>query len=248
MNPNKIKRPSFWTSWMIFWSGIGFLAVYPLLVVLLSRKKWFFYAQIVRRAWVNWCLFWGFIRVEQVFEEPLIKHKPYVITPNHTSKLDMLTLVGRLGIDISYMAREEIQRIPLFGIFIRTIDIPIDLNNSRKTVIAYQRGIDHLKNGNNLVIFPEGTISRLTPKLSPFKDGAFKMAIEQQVDIVPVTIIGNWELASDFGPFNFKPGKVIQYVHKPISTLGMTSRQTGELKQKVFRIIEQKLAAYGYHQ
>jgi len=96
------------------------------------------------------------------------------------------------------------------------------------------------------VIFPEATIHMQVPKLGRFKDGAFKLAIEKQIDILPVTIIGNWIILPDKGKFHFRPGKVIQYVHEPISTKGMTIENTEELKQKVYSIIESKLAEYGY--
>lgn len=234
--------------WIAFWWVLGFLLTYPLLHITLSRHEWYPLAQKIRKVWLNWCIFWGFVQVEQIFEVPIDKTKSYVITPNHTSKLDMIVLLARIGIDFVYMAKEEFQRIPLLGLFFRTIDIPVDPDNPRKAALAYRRGIQHLRQGKSLAIYPEGTIARITPRLTPFKNGAFRMAIEEQVDVLPVTSIGHWELLSDFHQYHYKPGKVIQYVHKPISTKGLTIRDSEQLKQKVFDIIASKLEQHGYHQ
>jgi 1-acyl-sn-glycerol-3-phosphate acyltransferase len=136
----------------------------------------------------------------------------------------------------------------VFGIFFRTIDIAVDRKNTRQAAKAYQKAKDHLDSGKSIVVFPEGTIHKHTPKLGRFKDGAFRLAIEKQVDVLPVTIIGNWLLLPDKGKFRFRPGKVLQYVHKPISTKGLTLDDTDALRDKVLRIIAGKLTEHGYLQ
>ena len=229
-----------------FFVLIGFIVLYPGFLITLSNPKWHGSAHNLRRLWGKWNFFWGFVRVEQITEEELDRNKAYVIAPNHTSQLDIVTLTVKLKLDFSFMAKIELARIPVFGIFFRTIDIAVDRKNARQSANAYMKAKSLLDSGKSLVIFPEGTIYNTVPKLGRFKDGAFKMAIETQVDVLPVTIIGNWNILPDRGDFHFIPGKVFQYIHKPISTKGMTVDQIDELKQKVFGIIESKLAEYGY--
>jgi 1-acyl-sn-glycerol-3-phosphate acyltransferase len=236
------------TLWFVTGVVVGFLCIYPILHFTLQKPSWYAIAQKTRRAWLRWCLLWGGVRVNQIFEVPLEQNKVYVITPNHTSKLDMITLHARLGIDFIFMAKEEFKHIPLFGLFFKTIDIPVDFRNKFKAAKAYINARKRLAEGTSITIYPEATIDRNTPKLSPFKDGAFRLAIEQQVDIVPVTSIGHWELLSDFDIYYFSPGTVIQYVHAPVSTKGLTLKDTEALKQKVFNIIANKLTEYGYQQ
>jgi 1-acyl-sn-glycerol-3-phosphate acyltransferase len=232
--------------WFGFWTFIGFVILYPGFLITLSNPKWYSYAHMLRRFWGRWLFFFGAIRVKQIIEEPFDHTKPYIIAPNHTSQLDIVSLTVKLRLDFNFMAKMELAKVPVFGIFFRTIDIAVDRKNARQAAMAYQKAMDHLDTGKSIVLFPEGTIHRGVPKLMKFKDGAFKLAIDKQMDILPVTIIGNWKVLPDQGKFEFIPGKVIQFVHKPISTKGMTVNQIDELKQKVFGIIESKLAEYGY--
>lgn len=234
--------------WFGLWTVIGFLILYPGFAITLSKPKWYSKAHQLRRFWGRWLFFWGAIRVKQIIETPFDHSKPYVIAPNHTSQLDIVTLTVKLRLDFNFMAKNDLADVPVFGIFFRTIDIAVDRKNMRKAAQAYQQAMTHLDTNKSIVIFPEGTINLKTPKLGRFKEGAFKLAIEKQVDLLPVTIIDNWKVLPDRGQFHFLPGKVIQYVHTPISTKGMTVDQTDELKTKVFHIIENKLAEYGYKQ
>jgi 1-acyl-sn-glycerol-3-phosphate acyltransferase len=135
----------------------------------------------------------------------------------------------------------------LFGIFFRTIDIAVDRKNVRHSAWAFQQAKDQLVNEHkSIVIFPEGTIPPHVPKMGRFKDGPFRLAIETQRPILPVTIIGNWVALPDKGKLRFRPAVITQYVHAPISTIGMTLDDVDTLKQKVYNLIEQKLAEYGY--
>jgi 1-acyl-sn-glycerol-3-phosphate acyltransferase len=79
-----------------------------------------------------------------------------------------------------------------------------------------------------------------------FKEGPFKMAIEKQIDIIPVSIIGNHKIFNDAGVITGGPGKVIQYIHKPVSTKGLTMDDLEALKMQVFDTINNKLLAHGY--
>ena len=232
--------------WFGFWVLIGFIILYPGFAITLSNPKWYYRAHQLRRFWGRWLFFWGAIRVKQIIQTPFDHSKPYVIAPNHSSQLDIVTLSVKLRLDFNFMAKIELARIPVFGIFFRTIDIAVDRKNIRQAAKAYQKALDHLDSGKSIVVFPEGTIVGSAPKLGRFKEGAFKLAIEKQVDLLPVTIIGNWDVLPDKGKFHFMPGKVIQYVHTPISTKGMTVDQVNELRDKVFQLIGSKLDDYGY--
>ncbi len=232
--------------WFGFWVLIGFIILYPGFALTLSNPKWYSRAHQLRRFWGRWLFFWGAIRVKQIIETPFNHQSPYVIVPNHTSQLDIVSLTVKLRLDFNFMAKMELAKVPVFGIFFRTIDIAVDRKNIRQAAKAYQKAMLHLDSGKSIVIFPEGTINSHTPKLGRFKEGAFKLAIEKQVDILPVTIIGNWQVLPDQGKFHFLPGKVIQYVHTPISTKGMTIDDVDVLKEKVFQIIKSKLAEYGH--
>lgn len=234
--------------WFSLGVSISLILTYPLLFIFLRVFVQHHIAKTIRTYWLKFCLCWGGIRVKTIYESPLSNDKAYLFTPNHTSKLDMITLPTQLGSQVIFMAKEEFKYIPLFGIFFKTLDIPVNFNKNSQIVLAMRQASKALQKGINLIIFPEGKIGRHTPKLSPFKNGAFKLAIENQVDVVPVTIIDNWKLLSDEDIYYYSPGEVIKYVHTPISTKGMTKADVEALKQQVFHIIAHKLAEYGYKQ
>lgn len=222
------------------------MVLYPVILIVLSNPKTYRFGHLVRRFWGKFLLLVGFIKVKQIFEVPLDFNKSYLITPNHTSQLDIITVSAKLKLFFNFIAKAELEKIPLFGIWFRTIDIAVDRKDPRKGAESYRKGLRWLEQGNSMVIFPEGTISNKVPKLIKFKDGPFKMAIEKQIDILPITIIGNWKILPDQGVFEARPGFVTQYIHKPISTVGLTNADVQKVKDEVFIIISNKLQEYGY--
>ena len=103
-----------------------------------------------------------------------------------------------------------------------------------------RRAARALDRGTSLTLFPEGTIPAFTPRMKPFKDGAFKLAIEKQVPIVPVTFLDHWRLFGE--PLEMlglaRPGLARAVVHPAISTTGMTEADLVALRSEVFRVIE----------
>jgi 1-acyl-sn-glycerol-3-phosphate acyltransferase len=104
-----------------------------------------------------------------------------------------------------------------------------------------KRSLSAIDDGKNLVIFPEGGIvTEKEPVMSRFKDGAFRVAIEKQIPLVPVTIPYNWIiLPPDEFLLRWHPLHVI--FHEPIQTTGLTLEDLDTLKDKVFAIIKEEL-------
>lgn len=244
LSRNPLK--TLYATWLALCISVFFLLLYPIIYYALSNPRRYPLGHKLRRVWGLLLFGATGIRVKQETELELDPSKPYIITPNHTSQLDIVTLSVKLRLDFSFMAKIELARIPLFGIWFRTIDIGVDRRNVRKAAEAYKKAQRFIDSGRSLIMFPEGTISNKVPTLVPFKDGPFRLAIETQVDILPVTIIGNWILLPDQGVFEGRPGTAFQYIHAPISTKGLTLADTDMLKKKVFDIIQSKLREYGY--
>jgi 1-acyl-sn-glycerol-3-phosphate acyltransferase len=95
----------------------------------------------------------------------------------------------------------------------------------------------------SLVIFPEGKIDdHYPPKLGEFKNGPFRLAIDKNIPLVPVTIANIWQISwDDGGKYGSKPGICDIYIHKPIDTTGLSADHADELKDKVFKLIDSKL-------
>jgi 1-acyl-sn-glycerol-3-phosphate acyltransferase len=111
---------------------------------------------------------------------------------------------------------------------------------------AFKKAEESLKDGKHVVIFPEGMISEnYPPVLQPFKNGPFKLAIEQGVHILPVTICNNWNLMWDDGKrYGTSPGICDICVHAPIDTSSLTSVDAEDLKNKVYGVISGQLNAH----
>jgi 1-acyl-sn-glycerol-3-phosphate acyltransferase len=188
----------------------------------------------------------NFVKVKTSYEVPLDTTRSYMIVPNHTSQIDIITLTVKLPLFFNFMAKAELERVPFFGIWFRTIDIAVDRKDARKAALSYRKALNWIDQGNSMVIFPEGTISNQVPKLIKFKDGPFRIAIEKQIPLLPITIMGNWEVLPDQGIFEGRPGFVSQFVHKPIETKGLTFDDIENLKEQVYNVINNKLQSHGY--
>ncbi len=242
-NPLKASYAIYFGLWVVVW----FIILYPLIRLGLSHPKMYRFAHVIRKIWGKALLVIGGMRVIQHFEEPLDTQKSYIIAPNHTSQIDIVTLTVKLPLFFNFMAKAELEKIPFFGIWFRTIDVAVDRKDARKGALAYKKALKWLDQGNSMVVFPEGTISNKVPKLVPFKDGPFRMAIEKQLPVLPVTIVGNWKVFPDQGVFEGQPGIIHQYIHKAIPTEGLTLKDVDALKEQVFQVINTKLQSHGYN-
>jgi 1-acyl-sn-glycerol-3-phosphate acyltransferase len=174
----------------------------------------------------------------------LDKEKQYIFCPNHTSYLDIATL-GFNPINAVFVGKNDMERIPLFGFMYSKLHITVDrskLKSRMNTILASMKAIDA---GKSLIIFPEGGIySENPPQMTPFKDGAFRTAIEKQISIVPVTIPFNWIILPDQKPLCLHRKLMKVIFHEPIETTGYTLDRLEELKHHVFEIINNELKTH----
>ena len=106
------------------------------------------------------------------------------------------------------------------------------------------KALEAVDRGRSLAIFPEGTIPKGNhPAMIHFKDGPFRIAVEKQIPIVPVTIPYNWIILPDNG--KFVPNRMLMktVIHEPIETKGMTVDDIDYLKKLTFEIIDKQLKA-----
>lgn len=169
--------------------------------------------------------------------------KPYIICPNHSSNLDIPAITMLPKGHFAFIGKDELYSNPLVSLFYRTIDIPINRDSKISAYKAFKRGEDYLKAGVSLVIFPEGKIADdYPPVLHSFKNGPFRLAIEQQVPIIPVSIHRAWKIMWDDGKkYGSRPGICNICVHQPIETIGMNIEQADELKDRIYNIINKEI-------
>ncbi len=172
---------------------------------------------------------------------------PFIICSNHSSYLDIIFMYRVVPKYFLFMGKEELLKWPLFKLFFKRQDIAVNRGKASSAGLAFKRAKEALRRGEALAIFPEGTIPKNTPQLNRFKDGAFKLAIECQVPVVPITFVNHWKMLRDAENWMgvARPGISKVVVHQPISTIGMSDGDLVTLRQQVFDTIESTLQNNG---
>src|SRR4051812_28079963 len=181
--------------------------------------------------------------VEVVGLEKLDLSRAYVYAANHLSAMDIPVLYACLPIQFRIVAVIDIFLRPFVGWHLRRPgQIPLDMSTPRATFKSLHSGIDDLKRGLSVVIFPEGSRSR-DGEIKPFFNGAFYMATKAQVDVVPLTIVGTYEMLP-MNTFHIKPQQLKLIVGERISTEGMTTHDLERLAETTKAAIAQTYAEY----
>lgn len=158
--------------------------------------------------------------------------RSYVFLSTHQSYMDIPAMLGYLPVQLRIAAKKILFKIPFMGWHLaRAGHIPIDRSSTQNAVASMKNAAGHLKDSICVFIFPEGTRSR-DGALHPFKKGGFKLAIQAEVPIVPVTIIGSrGVLPCD--SIVFRPGPIEMFVDAPIPTRGKSDEDVEELMRLV---------------
>ena len=231
-----------WKIWFFFWFAFPFIIMFPLFYIAIVTKRFSLVFKL-KRFWARIICVFSFLYPKVNFRTK--KHKlpqPCVIVPNHTSYLDIVFSPFYVDHTAVYMAKSELMKIPLFKYFFYDFDIPVQRKSATDSHKAFIKAGERIDQGISLVIYPEGTISN-HGKLKAFKNGAFKLAIEKQVPLVPVANLNNWKFLENGGFFksNGRPGIPKIVVGEPISTKGLTLDDLEEVKNKVHTFIQSEL-------
>lgn len=171
---------------------------------------------------------------------PLSNQQQYIFCPNHFSYLDIPTMALN-PVDGIFVGKNDMENIPLFGFMYKKLHITVDRARLKSKYDTYVKSKIALDEGKSLTIYPEGGIlSEHPPAMMKFKDGAFRLAIEKQIPLVPVTIPNNWIILPP-DEFLLRWGRVEVIFHEPIDTTGLTMADLKPLKQRVYDVIDKEL-------
>jgi len=234
-----------YTIWCIFWLFLIFLLLFPLVYICLQREQWKPYAHWLNRLWGKLFFAVAGIKIEIEQRYSLDPKQVYVFCANHFSYLDIAVMGVVLDNYFAFVGKHDVKNIPLFGYMFRKLHIQVNRESSQSRVGSLSKAIKTLAQGRSIVIYPEGGIrTKKPPQMHAFMDGAFKMAIQQQVPIVPVTLLNNYKILPDEGKLRLYRNPLRAVVHEPLSTLGLTQADTTTLKEKCFQIINETLREY----
>ncbi|MGL5890006.1 MAG: lysophospholipid acyltransferase family protein [Bacteroidia bacterium] len=237
-----------WKTFFILNFVFSMILLYPAFLLLLARERWYPIAFALMRFWARWVLHIPGVSLTTERETPPHDGGPCVYVANHASYLDIVVSYIVAPSYFVYMGKLEIDKAPLLRIFFRErggragMNIYVDRKSRSGSYKAFTQAGEKLASGQSVFIYPEGTIES-KGQLKLFKNGAFKLAIEHQVPVVPITFHNNWTLLQNGGFFKSfgRPGLARVTVHKPVPTRGMTEEDLVNLRHQVRNTIAEKL-------
>lgn len=192
-------------------------------------------------AWAKSLSYLTPIRVEIEGGENADPERSYIVACNHQSMYDILVIYGFLRLDLKWVMKQELRKVPFIGTGCEAAGhIFVERRNPKQAKHAIAAALQKLGDGIGILFFPEGTRSR-GDRMLPFKKGAFRTAIDQQLPVLPVTVTGTNEILPTKTLALF-PGKARMTIHQPIETTGLTIDDTDTVLQETRRRIASALS------
>tara|TARA_R110002051_G_scaffold199848_1_gene266709 strand:- start:100351 stop:101031 length:681 start_codon:yes stop_codon:yes gene_type:complete len=212
----------------------------PLLIISISKEKWYPLFFRLARIWSKFILIgmgFGYTIKKDQQPEP---NKSYMFVANHTSMADIMLMLVASKNPFVFVGKQELSKIPLFGFFYKRTCILVDRSSAKSRQAVFLRAQKRLKQGVSICIFPEGGVPEEHIVLDTFKDGAFRLAINHQIPIVPITFYDNKKRLS-YTFFSGGPGKMRAKIHQFISTEGLAIEDTKALNTRTRTLILEEL-------
>lgn len=164
-----------------------------------------------------------------------------MLVANHTSMTDIMLMLVAVKNPFVFVGKKELVKIPLFGYFYKRTCILVDRGNQKSRKEVFERAQRRLNNGTSICIFPEGGVpDDHSIVLDTFKDGAFRLAIDHQIPIVPLVFYDNKKRF----PYIFtegSPGKMRVKMKSFIPTAGLTQIDKKEIREKTRAVFLEEL-------
>lgn len=217
-------------------------AIIFILIIIMTpiagEKKWGYYPG---RLWGRIMCFLALSRIKIVGNENINPQKSYIFVANHQSMFDIFLVYGYLNAKFKWIMKQEIRNTPLLGKACESMGhIFVDRSNPMRAQKSLEAAKSRLLQGNNSIfLFPEGTRSA-NGKIGRFKRGAFTIARDLHLPIIPVTISGAYNVLPKNGWF-ITPGKITMTIHQPIDTTNLNDDNLNETIDQVKNIVESAL-------
>ncbi|WP_194851530.1 lysophospholipid acyltransferase family protein [Nonlabens antarcticus] len=207
--------------WFYLLIGIPIIVLAPFLTVFTISKKT--YPQFFKVAQI-----WAYIIVYGMCWKPIIyrdagmiKGQSYMLVANHTSMLDIMLMLIVAKNPFVFVGKASLAKIPIFGFFYKRSCILVDRSDAHSRQAVFKRASDRLDAGVGICIFPEGGVpDDRSIVLDNFKDGAFRLAIEHQIPVVPISFYDN-KKRLPFAFFHGSLGRMRARTHEIQETAGL---------------------------
>ncbi|SDS45580.1 lysophospholipid acyltransferase family protein [Winogradskyella sediminis] len=226
--------------WFYILVAIPIIVLFPLLIISISREEWYRYFFKLARIWSKFILIGMGFGYKIIREETPDPDKSYMFVANHTSMADIMLMLVAVKNPFVFVGKQELAKIPLFGFFYKRTCILVDRSSPKSRQAVFLRAQRRLNQGVSICIFPEGGVPEEHILLDEFKDGAFRLAINHQIPVVPITFYDNKKRFS-YTFFSGSPGRMRAKILPFVSTIGLTSTDTKALNAKTRTLIWDEL-------
>ena len=234
-----------WNVWFYVLGFIGIVITLPFLIIFSIKESFYpYFYWVARNIWSNIIMYGMGFYPEIKFKQHIKKGKSYMLVSNHKSMIDIMLMLSLSKDPIVFVGKKELEKIPLFGYFYRRVCILVDRSSPESRKEVYTKAIKRLDTGISVCIFPEGGVPDPSVILDKFKNGAFSLAIQFQIPIVPITFLDCEKKFPYFFAYNHfygSPGKLRANVHEFIETKGLNQENRESLKEKVYDIMQKDL-------
>ncbi|WP_281227333.1 lysophospholipid acyltransferase family protein [Flavobacterium aquiphilum] len=245
---NRVKK-IFWACWRV-WFYVVMLAVIlimlPFLFVTVLTERGYPYFFKLARIWAK-CVLFGmgfYYKIERA--EKLDPKKSYMFVANHTSMTDIMLMLASVSNPFVFVGKISLAKIPLFGFFYKRTMIMVDRSCSKSRMEVFNEAQKRIDRGLSICIFPEGGVPHdQTIFLDHFKDGAFRLASEHHLPIVPLVFPDNKKRLS-YTFYSGSPGLMRVKILPVVETVSPTGEPIDrkELKEHVRNLIHDGLMEF----
>lgn len=218
----------FITSMILFWIPMWFTIIFQEPI----RTRYFI---LLCRYWMHMFFFLSGLRLSIRGKEYFKPGENYIVVCNHNSLMDVPLSSPFIPGANKTIAKDDFVKVPLFGMIYKRGSVLVNRNSDQSRKESYQAMQQVLEQGLHMCIYPEGTRNRTGEPLKTFHDGAFKLAINTQKDIIPTLIFNTGKALPAGKGFYFKPMPLAIHFLKPIEVKSETDPQ--KLKEKVYHIM-----------
>ncbi len=230
-----------WRIWFYFLILVIILILLPFLLISILKETWYPMFFRLARIWARGIMFCMGLYPRVQREEGFVKGQSYMLVSNHSSMMDIMLMLHVSRNPFVFVGKASLAKIPLFGFFYKRTCILVDRGNARSRKEVFDQAQRRLSQGLGICIFPEGGVPEdVSIVLDTFKDGAFRLAIDHQIPVAPITF---YDTKKRFPYLFFKggPGKMRVKVHHFIPTKGMTQEHKKELRVRTRGVILKEL-------
>lgn len=242
----KLFKYIFWILyriWFYILVALPIIVLFPILLISILKESWYPFFFKLARFWARFILIGMGFRIKINREQVPEPNKSYMFIANHTSMTDIMLMLVAVKNPFVFVGKKELAKIPLFGFFYKRTSILVDRSSAKSRQAVFLRAQRRLKQGMSICIFPEGGVPDESIVLDEFKDGAFRMAINHHIPIVPLTFPDNKKRFS-YTFFSGSPGLMRIKIHKFIPTEELTINDTKQLNAKSRELILNALLAF----